>query len=44
MGRNLFIIDRYSGFDPLSGTQLRRVEALDYPQYRTFTGVVQLTF
>ena len=44
VGRNLFTLTNYSGYDPLSGTQLRRVEALDYPQYRTFTGVVQLTF
>ena len=44
VGRNLFTLTKYSGYDPLSGTQLRRVEALDYPQYRTFTGVVQLTF
>lgn len=44
IGRNLFTLSRYSGYDPLSGTQLRRIEALDYPQYRTFTGVVQLTF
>ena len=44
VGRNLFTITNYSGFDPLSGTQLRRVEVIDYPQYRTFTGVVQLTF
>jgi len=44
IGRNLFTLTKYSGYDPLSGTQLRRVEELDYPQYRTFTGVVQLTF
>ena len=44
VGRNLFTLTKYSGYDPLSGTQLRRVEALGYPQYRTFTGVVQLTF
>jgi hypothetical protein len=44
IGRNLFTVTKYSGYDPLSGSQLRRVEALDYPQYRTFTGVVQLTF
>jgi TonB-linked SusC/RagA family outer membrane protein len=44
IARNLATFSKYSGYDPERGTALRRVDSLGYPRYRTFTGVVHLTF
>jgi hypothetical protein len=43
-GRNILTLTGYSGFDPESGRALSRVDALDYPQLRTLTLFLDLTF
>jgi TonB-linked SusC/RagA family outer membrane protein len=44
-GRNLFTITGYSGYDPdVSGNRGVRLDRLGYPQYRTVTGQLSLTF
>jgi hypothetical protein len=44
IGRNLLTWTRYSGYDPEVGTVTNRLGGFDYPQYRTFTAVLQLEF
>jgi len=47
IGRNLFTLTNYSGFDPEVGrgdATLMRIDAFGYPQYRTFTGILELEF
>ena len=41
-GRNLFTITNYSGFDPEVGSTFNRRDTNPYPQYRTFTGEIQI--
>jgi TonB-linked SusC/RagA family outer membrane protein len=43
-GRNLATFTGYSGLDPESGHALSRVEVLGYPQLRTLTMTVDITF
>ena len=44
IGRNLKTWTRYSGYDPEAGTVINRLDTYAYPQYRTFTAVLQLLF
>jgi hypothetical protein len=49
IARNLFTITNYSGLDPevsgLAGDPFQvRMDWFQYPQFRTFTAVVELTF
>ena len=49
IGRNLFTFTKYSGYDPevadLSGDAFSfRFDGFSYPNFRTFTGVVELGF
>lgn len=47
IGRNLFTLTNYSGWDPEVGAgdaTLMRIDAFGYPQYRTFTGILELEF
>lgn len=49
IGRNLFTFTDYSGYDPevsaLQGDPFQvRIDWFQYPQYRTFTGVVEIAF
>jgi TonB-linked SusC/RagA family outer membrane protein len=49
IGRNLFTFTDYSGYDPeVSGLQgdpfQVRIDWFQYPQFRTFTGVVEIAF
>lgn len=44
IGRNLMTWTRYQGYDPEVGTVTNRLGGFDYPQYRTFTAVLQLQF
>lgn len=44
IGRNLYTWTTYSGYDPEVGTVNQRVDRNDYPQYRTFTAVLQIQF
>lgn len=49
IGRNLFTFTKYSGYDPevadLSGDAFSfRFDGFNYPNFRTFTGVVELGF
>jgi TonB-linked SusC/RagA family outer membrane protein len=43
-GRNLFTLTNYSGMDPERGSNLSRVEYLNYPHLRNFTATVDITF
>jgi TonB-linked SusC/RagA family outer membrane protein len=48
-GRNLLTLTKYSGFDPeVSGLEgdasNYRIDSYAYPNYRTFTGVIEFTF
>ena len=44
-GRNLYTITGYSGYDPdVSGSRGIRLDRLGYPQYRTVTAQMSLTF
>ncbi|MGH7469463.1 MAG: hypothetical protein ACRENP_16045 [Longimicrobiales bacterium] len=42
--RNLYTFTGYSGLDPESGRALSRVETLSYPQLRTLTFTMDITF
>jgi TonB-linked SusC/RagA family outer membrane protein len=44
VGRNLKTWTRYKGYDPEVGTVNNRLDTYAYPQYRSFTGVVQFQF
>jgi hypothetical protein len=49
IGRNLFTFTDYSGYDPevssLEGDPFQvRIDWFQYPQFRTFTGVVEIAF
>ena len=49
IGRNLFTFTKYSGYDPevagLSGDPYSfRFDGFSYPNFRTLTGVVELSF
>ena len=44
IGRNLKTWTRYKGYDPEVGTVNNRLDSYDYPQYRTFTAVLQFQF
>ncbi|MGH7460515.1 MAG: hypothetical protein ACREMA_05750, partial [Longimicrobiales bacterium] len=43
-GRNLLTLTGYSGFDPEVGRAYSRVEELSYPQLRTITATIDITF
>lgn len=44
IGRNLFIITGYSGYDPEIGGILTREDSFNYPTYRTFTFSIDIEF
>lgn len=49
IGRNLLTFTKYSGYDPevsgLSGDASNyRIDTYNYPNFRTFTGVIEITF
>jgi TonB-linked SusC/RagA family outer membrane protein len=44
VARNLVTFTGYSGYDPEAGRALSRVEDLGYPQMRTFTMTLDITF
>jgi TonB-linked SusC/RagA family outer membrane protein len=44
IGRNIFTITNYSGFDPEVGTVLERRDTFAYPNGRQFTATVEITF
>ena len=44
IGRNLLTFTDYKGYDPEVGNSIVRLDAFDYPRYRTFTGSVEITF
>ncbi|MBI2408423.1 MAG: SusC/RagA family TonB-linked outer membrane protein [Gemmatimonadetes bacterium] len=45
IGRNLYTITNYKGYDPEVGTNaLTRIDSFDYPRYRTITGSIEITF
>ncbi len=44
IGRNLWTSTDYRGYDPEVGSPLSRYDGFDYPQYRTFTGLVEISF
>jgi hypothetical protein len=44
VGRNLFVITGYSGYDPEVGGVLTRTDAFVYPTYRTLTFSVDIEF
>jgi TonB-linked SusC/RagA family outer membrane protein len=49
IGRNLFTITNYSGYDPevagLQGDPFQvKIDWFQYPQFRTFTGVLEIAF
>ncbi len=49
VGRNLATWTDYTGFDPEVGEDggnaaIERVDSFDYPNYRTFTGSIQIEF
>jgi hypothetical protein len=49
IGRNLFTFTKYSGYDPevagLSGDPFSfRIDGFSYPNYRTFTGFMEINF
>ena len=44
VGRNLFTISDYSGYDPEVGSAITRQDSFEYPRFRTITGTVQLEF
>ena len=44
VGRNLFTATDYSGYDPEVGGVINRLDAFEYPRYRTITGTVELEF
>ena len=45
IGRNLYTITNYKGYDPEVGTNaLTRIDSFDYPRFRTITGSIEITF
>ena len=44
IGRNLFTVTDYKGYDPEVGGTLVRLDSFDYPRYRTFTGSIEFIF
>ena len=44
IGRNLFTLTGYSGFDPEVGNVLERVDSFEWPNTRTLTGTLEITF
>ncbi|MTI89623.1 MAG: SusC/RagA family TonB-linked outer membrane protein [Balneolaceae bacterium] len=44
IGRNLFTISNYSGFDPEVGSVLQRIDNFGYPVTSTFTGTIEVSF
>ena len=44
VGRNLFIITGYSGYDPEVGGVLNRIDSFEFPTYRTITFSVDIEF
>jgi len=44
VGRNLFTISDYKGYDPEVGTPLQRIDDFIYPQFRTITAGVEVRF
>jgi TonB-linked SusC/RagA family outer membrane protein len=44
IGRNLYTITGYSGFDPDIGSPSDRYDYYDYPNLRSWTGSLQVTF
>jgi TonB-linked SusC/RagA family outer membrane protein len=44
VGRNLFVITGYSGYDPEIGNVLTRTDSFDFPTYRTFTFSIDIEF
>jgi hypothetical protein len=45
IGRNLYTITNYKGYDPEVGTNaLTRIDSFDYPRFRTLTGSIEITF
>ena len=44
VGRNLYTLTGYSGFDPEVGTVFDRRDVFPYPAYRTITGEVRVGF
>ena len=44
VGRNLWMLTDYKGYGPEVGSPLSRFDSFDYPQYRTFTGMIEITF
>lgn len=44
IGRNLFTISNYSGFDPEVGSVLSRYDSFGYPVTRSFTGSIEIAF
>ncbi len=44
VGRNLFIITGYSGYDPEIGGVLTRTDSFDFPTYRTITFSIDIEF
>jgi hypothetical protein len=44
VGRNLFVITGYSGYDPEIGGVLTRTDSFTFPTFRTFTFSVDVEF
>lgn len=44
IGRNLWTLTGYSGFDPEVGGLFTRTDSFGYPNGRTFTGSVSIEF
>ena len=44
VGRNLWMLTDYKGYGPEVGSPLARYDSFDYPQFRTFTGMIEITF
>jgi len=44
VGRNLFVLTGYSGYDPEVGGVLTRTDSFVYPTYRTLTFSVDIEF
>jgi len=44
IGRNVYTLTRYTGYDPEVGSNFNRRDANPYPPYRTITGEIRVTF
>lgn len=44
VGRNLFTVTGYSGYDPEVGSPLLRMDDFVYPPFRTITAIVEIEF